>query len=403
MRYYIGPWQWNAGPMPHFAPPANSLGAMDLGTLPEMAVPGSPRRGCLVWTESVLPSEYQLIGIGDMRELKPDAVVRSAFKTLMGHRTQGDTLADCVMDCLTTGADPDGATGPMPIMPGIDGWMDLWTHGRVKGERFEWGRSPHTVKVRRLLRAEFAQLMNEAQAGKLKDAVHHHRVLDFWCDKYGVDDWKEFVPTKLQKDVPGRLKHETSYSDDFNRANESPLASPWAASTGTINLSGNKLTGNSAAMGSVKYSDLSTADHYSQITTLTCGIGQGCGPMVRFSSSAETYYTSWTDTSGITVYKVIAGASTSIGSWANAWGTSPNVVIKFTANGSSITSNVSGTDRVSVTDTSITGNTKPGCGIWQTPGTLDDWSAADLAASGTLYTQLERGTRGVCRGLYTKY
>lgn len=62
-----------------------------------------------------------------------------------------------------------------------------------------------------------------------------------------------------------------------------------------------------------------------------------------------------------------------------------------------------GVQRASVTDTSITGNIR--CGIngftLSGVGVIDNFLASDLASSGILYTQLERGTRGVERGVYT--
>lgn len=383
-----------------------------------MARLGADRAGCLCWTGGgALPSEYTLIGDGDCREIKPNAATLSAFQALVGYRPQGDTLAQCFLDCFIGGSDVDGESGPLPMVPSLNGWMDLWLpgHSRVLSERFEWGRpgsrgSNHTAKIRQLLRKQFAGFMDEAQKGKLKDAQHHRRILDAMCEKYGLqgaDDWRELVPTSLQKDVPGRLKHETSISD-----NCTPQLT-WTDVTNGIAFSG-VARGTAVATGNdarVSGSDLSSADHYAQaaITTLSSGpaLGAGCA---RFSGSAATYYFAILRNDGSSNYttelrKFIAGASTTIaGPSASSFTTGD--VMKTECNGTTINGYKNGASVHSVTDSSISSNVKTGLRI--TPqGTatveLDDFAAADLGTVGPVYTQLERSTRGLNRGMYTRW
>ena len=142
MKYYLGMWQWNTDRGSYYSAPAGMKGSIDLGILPEMAISGAPRRGCLCWSQdTVLGSDYALLGDGDCRELSATSAMQSVFKSLVGYKPQGTRLVDLIYDCLTSGSDPYGSTGPMPLMPGQDGWMDLWMpgHSRVLGERFEWG------------------------------------------------------------------------------------------------------------------------------------------------------------------------------------------------------------------------------------------------------------------------
>jgi len=413
MRYYSGPWQWHTIDGESFyGPPVGAVGAIDLGTLPEMGVGGVPRKGCLCWTNgAVLGSDYDLLGTGHVSEIARSGKIASVFEKTVGAVPNGDHLHAMIMDCLIGKADPDGNESPMPIMPGIDGWMDLHMqgHGRVKGERFEWGRSPHTTKIRRMLRREFAGLFKDADEGKLKDRVHHRRVLDDWCCKYGVDEWREFVPDALQADVPGRVKRETTYTDDFNRADSSTTlgtasgGGSWTNVVGVGGIVGNK--GYPVSIGTSPAcrleSDLSSSDHYCQFTIDSAASGPG--QALRFSSSATTFY-HVRRTTTLTLFKCITGTFTSLGTPA-ATGSVP-YLLGGKINGSSLTVQEGGSDISSVTDTAIASGLRVGFRSQAsgTSFTVDGLTAEDLAASGgILYTQLEHGTRGIARGTYHKF
>lgn len=421
MKYYLGPWQWVTDEsMPHYSPPSGAIRALDFGTLPEQSVGGASRPGCLCWTDgSPLGSEYDLIGEGDCREIKRSGkLVAALAKHRQGHTPDGDSLHSMIMDGFIGGSDPDGNSSCKPIMPGVDGWMDLWMpgHGRVKGERFEWGRSPHTIKVQRALQGEFAELMGDAEKGKLKDRQHHRRVLDFWCDKYGVSDWTEFVPQKLRKDVPGRLKHETTYTDDFNRADSSGMTG-WSATLNSgFDIAANQARGANVATNGTRSrfdSDVSSVDHYVQEDVVSFGSQSGSnhGPLARHSSSADTCY-AWLlrNTSAYRrLFKIVAGAATVLASDTTLPGT-PTFTLKLSCNGSALKVYIDGVEvsGLATTDTAISSGLRGGMqGQMGNSGTQwtihDNFEMADLAASGLLYTQLERATRGVNRGTYTSY
>lgn len=421
MRYYLGPWQWIAdGNTPHFAPPVGAIGAIDLGSVPEMSTGGAQRKGCLCWTNgTLLSSEYDLLGVGDIREIHRTAKLTATIRKASGATPKGDRLNEMILDCFVDGSDPDGATGPKPIVPGSDGWMDLWMagHGRVKGERFEWGRSSHTAKIKRQLRAEFSQLMDDAEAGRSKDREHHRRCLDALCEKYGVSEWREFVPTARQKDVPGRLKHETTITESFNKADSSTLGPDlsWTELTGdmAVVLNACELVTNFTppSTSARADADLSSADNYAQcvaVNAASLSTTSAVGPITRKDSSSTLtwYQADWLKvaTPAYRTVKVVSGTGTVIGSNTN--GSAANgTTIKVHCNGSTITRYVDWASQNATTDTSISSGLRSGLIIFSNAGTkprLDSFEASDLVASGLLYTQLERGTRGITRGVYTR-
>jgi len=422
MKYYIGPIPWVVNDFGgHFSRPAGTLGMIDLGSVPSQAIAGSDRPVCVCWTSgAVLPSEYALLGDGDCRELAAGNDMRSAFQSLAGYRPRGDRLVELIYDCLVGGSDPDGSSGPLPLMPSLSGWLDLYMagHSRVLSERFEWGRpgsrgNDHTPKIKHLLRKQFAELMDDAQKGRLRDREHHRRVLDFWCEKFGLqgaEDWRELVPQALQQDVPGRLKHETTITDNFNAADSatpgntltwSEVSGAWSNNTNQLRLD----SGASANRTVRADSDLSSSDHYGQVKWVSGGTSNR-GVTARFSGSAETAYVNlWrASNSRYDFFKVVTGTYTLIAS-GGASSLNANDVLKISCNGSSITGSRNGsTEWGPTTDSSIAGNTRGGVyGVDIANVFYDDFEAADLSAVGIVYTQLERGTRGLMRGMYTRF
>lgn len=432
-RYYLGPWtRQTRGSMTFYAPPVGVVGCLDLAPLPVQGVMSEFRPvGLFVTTAAVLPSEYTLIAEGDCREVKSTTRMRDAFLSLTGYAPNGDTLADQIYDCLTDGSDPKGDSAPKPLMPGVNGWLDLHLggHSRILSAKFEWGKPcsrgrGHWQKIKQLLRNEFEELFTAAKGGKLKDAEHHRRVLDFHCEKYGLkgNDWKELVPTKLQKDVPGRLKHETTITDDFNRADADALGTgsggwSWSELAGDCDIVSNvasvQTISGSTGSNNRAETDLSSADHYAQVAATIIGTGgNDGGAYARLSASAITGYLAVLFRTGspyLQIYKVVSGAFTSLSSSTGVTYADGRIT-KTEANGSTIKGHYHGSEIISITDTAITGNLRTGSHGYIVGGsagavTFDDFEAADLGGGGggLLYTQLERGVRGLQRGTFTKW
>jgi hypothetical protein len=188
------------------------------------------------------------------------------------------------------------------------------------------------------------------------------------------------------------------YTDNFNRADETPLnATTWPLTgTGSFNLATNQVSHpNDANDNEVYYSAASAlGDQYCQVKfTKAPGDAseQGVGVVCRHiaSGATRTFIRAVVDNSGaITVRAFAAGTGTLIGSNAGTFttgdvlrmevtGTSPNIVVKVFKNGV----------QVGVNFTGVTGpNTgKPGmCFSSSTSNTmtLDDWEAGDFSVGG---------------------
>jgi hypothetical protein len=399
VNYYLGPWRWIVdGSESYWAPPVG-FSALDLRPLHEQSVSGgTPGLGIFAGTGNP-GKDYAQLGSGAWHQIKSSQRLRDMLPGK--HRPQGDDLLGMILDLFTVGADPDGIDGPKPILPTSRGYIELHCGGLSHYERFAWG-DKYTPKVKDLLRRDFANTMAAAHLGKLKDAEHHRRVLDAQCDKYRVPDWREFVPPELQADVPGRLKHETTITDDFTRADGTTIGNlltwtevirDWATvSNRAVNTSG--LNGGRARAES----DLSSSDHYAQCVINPVPAGNNNGPITRYASAADTGYLYIRDGR---LFKCVTGSLTAIATGGSA--AALDSVLRLTSNGSSHQGFDDGVSAIGpATDTAISGNLR--CGVYADNNYgVDDFEASDLAASGLLFTQLERSTRGVCRGMFTKW
>jgi hypothetical protein len=393
LYYYLGPWQWISSPRPHWQAPTGTVGLVDLGTISDMSMSGtSSTRGMGFFASSTqLDSSYTLLGQGDCRDIVADVAMRSAWRTIIGYNPLGDKLVDLLWDTLTNGADPDGNTSCKPLVPNSDLLLELNLGGSVvKSESFSWGQHPHTDKLRQLIRSEFAILFDLVHNGKMRDDKQHLRILDAWCEKYHVTDWKEFVAPSLQKDVPGRVPHNTIITDNFNRTNADALGTSsegwtWNEFIGDLDIVSNAVVPQVAGGGqdtAMAESDLSSADHYSQAVITLGASFHYVGVIARKHNTAETYYIGYGESNGsCLVDKVINGVQTFLNSGSGM----ANGTIKLSANGSSIKFYVNGVEQISFTDTSITGNVRGGIfGYIGSGCTLDDFQAADLGGNAVL-------------------
>ena len=144
-------------------------------------------------------------------------------------------------------------------------------------------------------------------------------------------------------------------SDNFTRANESPIASPWAVPTGfgTMKLASNAVTATTASTDSACRYTLSTATD-SQVTIGTVGSSDG-GPAI-FDASGNGYSANGAG-GNISVLRFAGGAfSATIGSTAGSWASGNTVRIRRVGN--TLVVSINGADVLtSASDTTyMTGN-----------------------------------------------
>lgn len=387
-RYYIGPWQWTGD---SWTPPVGSLGAIDLRSVTDQGIQTLSDRpfGFFVLLDS-LNSDYTLIGEGDLRELQISNATKNTWNSLMGYRPDGNTLLDLLVDQLTNGSDPDGAAGPCPLLPTVYGDLELHLggHSKVWSHAFHWG-DPFTQNIQKTLHRAY----NEAEHISLD---HARRVLDYWCDKYKLDKrdgWKELVPPEKRKNHPGVLPHQTTITDNFNRADGAIGSSSegwsWTAVTGAWNIVSNEVEGTGANRTARAETDLSSSDHYSQVDIAsTTANARGGGAACRFDSAANTCYIARVETATgaandvYRIAKIVAAVLTELGTGVTSEYSAPDTV-RIDANGSAISFDLNGVLQESITDTAISSGTR--CGMFADSGAtttkLDNFSAADLTVT----------------------
>ena len=88
--------------------------------------------------------------------------------------------------------------------------------------------------------------------------------------------------------------------------------------------------------------------------------GHGMGVMGRVSTSAATGYILYVDWHGLYLYKIVNGTYTSLGSYAFTAANNVTYTLKLEMRGTTIKGYLDGTERISVTDSSITAAGKAG-------------------------------------------
>lgn len=423
ITYYRGPWRWVADDdVPHWAPPAGCVGAIDLRSLPEMATAGKSAGTLsgvgLFAVRGTLASEFDLLGSGAAHGIKASRKLRDAIPARRGFVVQGDDLLSLARSLLMDGSDPTGQEFAKPLIPGADGKIrfelgPLCRHRELKASSL---KATYWSNVRDVLRADFEGCFRDAKAGRLSDDQQHRRILDATCEKYGLDDWRELVPEALIKDVEGRLPHATTYSDDFNRADATGLGSGWSNQVGPgFDISGNQARGTNASAAATRSrfdSDVSSADHEASADLVSLGATtNSAGVLARFAAAADTHYLwIWRNTTNPRrrVLKLISGTGNLLASDNTAPSLTAN--LRIFPDGSSLTVYVDGVQvsGLDVTDTSISSGTRGGMqGLASTMSgdrsVLDNYLIADSSAPpGVKYTQLEKGIRGLNRGTYVQ-
>ena len=120
-------------------------------------------------------------------------------------------------------------------------------------------------------------------------------------------------------------------------------------------------------------------------------------------------YTANTGAFALQMFKRVAGSYTSLGSFSLTLSVGSTTHMKFSVRNSGTLQNliVGGTSYITASDTAISAAGKAGVRFdTNDPADashgyqLDNFTATDAVAGGILYTQLERGTRGLVRGVY---
>lgn len=170
------------------------------------------------------------------------------------------------------------------------------------------------------------------------------------------------------------------FSDDFNRANQNPIAGNWSTQGGGfagLEISSNKADGTTGG-NCASYVNAVTpdADCYAQCAISDSGIPGGGGPCVRMATAANSMY-------GLQLFAgptaalfyMAAGSYNSLALQVIAY--TPGDVFKVEANGTAIKGYQNGVEILSATDANLTSG-RAGLYAFGSANKFDDFECGNL-------------------------
>lgn len=360
------------------------LGLFDAGTFP---------LGC--------GSSYLPITIEDPRDARPDGRFRDAWLSITGVPAEGDTLAQILFRFLCHPA------GPGFLQPTLGRSIEIWLSGRkIVSRKFVAGDDPdYDQGLHAFLRTQVAAAVADAEGGRSRsrlgqvDDQADARFVDWLAEKYvGQSPQKKAEFCELVQFEKPLVPHETTLSDNFDRANNTNMSTggPYSYTDliGDMQVHSNAAAGSSPASADCRSrleSDLSGSDHncYVNATRVVDATTGYVAPCIRFQSGADTCYAARLSgsTSSITgsvarafrAIAVSAGGVTALGTGGNQTSALP-VPIGIEVNGSTLSLYYNGSLVETITDSSITSGTRVGLmARGFVDSKMDDLAAADLA------------------------
>lgn len=416
--YYLGPWQTSLDDdgSTYYHAPEGVYGLVDLRPL-------SPTHDFGFFASDIpLNGDYTAFGDGEtyIADMALTPQQRSLWSSMLGiGALSGTKLLDALWETLTVHADPEGGNHAKPIIPTVDGNLELWLpgHSLVHSRKFQGESDPSWSRVQKVMQDDYRAM--RAYAMRKSDEILNPRgnsdrarwlasqpreAREAWALKQRELPlrWLECMRRKLRIDperanqlVPGDLPFEGTREPETTLNETWPTNgtdigtgqdNPWTEMDGAYEVASNDLTRTSGGTWTLARCDtaLSSADHYAKV------ISAGSKPSSSdelwvaarvVTGGAHTYYCTRLRGSTATtdLFKGISSSYTSLATDGTSWSIGDSVQVR--CNGSSITARINDTQIMSVTDTSITGNTLTGCGPKNNTD-ASDWEASDLAAGG---------------------
>lgn len=385
---HLGPYVASTDPSaPGWALPPGAVAGLNLGRQEQTPIG--------LFSGAVSGADYVAIN--------PSAVLtgreRAAWVSQVGAVPTGLTGAEAAWHAMTEGADALGAAGPRPLVPTTGRVLRLSLPGALAVQR-RWSGAddPHLPKLRELLRVDLNVARGLARAGQMRDEFGqvdleaHRRLLRWHGRKLGAPD-AAIVPPEWEPGETG-IDPRTTVSDNFNRADEVPIASPWTVRANAVYLQGNTLRTITTGVGNFAQhtSAVSGSDHFCQYTisasngSVSHATDVLIGPVARHTGTAteNAYHARMRLSDGLTqLYSISGGSFTAIlNTTGPTWATGD--VIQLECNGSDIGIKQNGSYVLStpVTNTAITTGSYGGVRAFGTNGLADDWSIEDLGGGG---------------------
>lgn len=410
-EYYIGQWEWVAGPDESYwqAPHADKLtGVIDLRNIPDQSEKGGPPKGYAIFAYSEIIPDPKVSHLGGNLDETPNTKAIGAIKSKINVNPKSITIRDIIYELLTTESDPTGVSRWKPLRPDKNNKMkiNLGTAGVIKEITLIPNVSPEWPIVVAAMQEDYRKLIRTERWDKVA------RVLDYWQDQFDVP-YETFIPDGEIR--LAALPHETTITESFDKADGDILGPDltWTEFTGDIDILTNKArsvsvspTNNEARAETA----LSSDDHYVQadVSGSNASSGTYVGVILRKDlSTTRTFYcariTVYT-AANVKIFKRIAGTATNLSSTTAAQSEGVSYTLKGQVDGSTLRAYINSVEDGGspVTDTSITGNLYTGIYTFAVAsnqyGLFNNYEAGDIAASTDSYSSRGLG-RGIGRGV----
>lgn len=405
-RFWLGPWVWESGALPHWRMPTGAIGLVDLRSVAACAMAGTVAGFGLFTTPDAidLGSDYENLGTDPLLPWTAQAQNRWRSALQLPQTLAANNLREAIWETLTVQADPIGDDRAPPLMPSGREWQ-LWLGGQVIARKDFALSEPEAAPTIDLLKRNYRKARLDSLAGHHRDQLgqvsltHYRKMLGYWAQQYGIS-YRNFQPTDVPDESP--LTPATTLNDNFNRADQSGLGTAsggftWSNPIGSslwdiVSNQAQYGTGDTGEDVERAESDLSGVDCYCQIKVVEVHDGSGGASFIsadtiarKDSTSTATYYLGQSfiesSISHHRLYKNVASSFTELGS--NTDSISANEVQKLSCNGTTIKLLIDGVEKFSVTDSDISTGTRCGirtdCGDTNSYSIADDFQAADLA------------------------
>lgn len=375
MKFVFGPYVENNGA---WDLPVGVSSCIDLRSLSDMGAPSVGQRNIAIFVAedaATFSNDYLDLGGGRLNEIVLATRDRNTIADMLGLRRtdlpNDASLSDVIWHRLTLLSDPDGATGPLPLVPDKNRQWKIILGSQIISKRFSQ-TVPEYSKLRDILRINYSKIKNDSNL----PPGHYLKYLGSLTRKYfghfQNERYREFLGNEIDE-TP--IKPTTIVSDDFNRANEDLSLGNWTEVFGEWEVTDQKAQCTvDEGLNHVKYDvPLSSDDHYCQVVQVD--LVAACGPLVRASDLNDNYYYWRVDDFNSSLRSVVDFSDTQLSTFST--GLSAGGVVRIVIDGSSLKAIADGTNVNTVSTTSITSGMYAGYAASFTEVEFDDFEASD--------------------------
>lgn len=374
--YYLVPWEWHTETSPtgteHSYWKAKYFveGAVfDLRSTTQKSVPGGPEQCCAIIVSNIdAPDAIQLSNGLAGQALNVDRVE----ELLKLPDLDSKTFPELAYKIIVENSDPTGIERWKPVKFNEKG---LLTANIGKYRMFTVRAKRGTVGYDKVIE------VYQRDYDRIEDVQLRRKVAGYWEIEFGYDIRRE------NQKSDGIEKPSTTITDDFNCANsDNPDCDlDWTEVTSDWDIASNQLTIGINGTATVRAeSDLSSDDQRAEIDCSNLGNFQWCGIAIRFDSSADTmyYYAFKNQNSSNQLYERVAGTDTNLTADLDEYCSTScaDRRLFIEMEGSDIIAGYDNITKTSVSDGTITGNTRCGVfGLHSAPN-YDNFMCEDLGA-----------------------